>query len=151
MTVATAIALAIASVALVLAVVALVQISPMRRKLAPVREDGDVMGLVQGLDRDLASVETQLVDLYPRIEKIERFLPYAISRVGVVNYDAFGNITGNQSRSMAFLDSRGSGVVISVLVGRSEMLFYTKQIKGGRGTEQLSPEEQSAIDKAMGR
>ena len=71
--------------------------------------------------------------------------------VDVFNYDAFGDITGNQSRSMAFLDSRGSGVVLSVLVGRSEMLFYTKQIKGGQGTEQLSPEEQSAIDKAMGR
>lgn len=146
-----AIAIAIASVALVVGIVALVQIAPMRRKLVPVREDGDVMGLLQGLDRDLASVETQMADLYPRIEKIERFLPYAVSRIGVVNYDAFGDITGNQSRSLAFLDSRGSGIVLSVLVGRSEMLFYTKQIKGGKGVEQLSPEEQSAIAKAMGR
>lgn len=146
-----AIALAVAVVALALGVIALVQIAPMRRKLAPVREDGDMTGLVQGLDRDLASVETQLVELYPRIEKIERFLPYAVSRIGVVNYDAFGDITGNQSRSLAFLDSRGSGVVLSVLVGRSEMLFYTKQIKNGKGTEQLSPEELEAIAQAMGR
>lgn len=146
-----AIAIALASIALVLAVVALVQIAPMRRKLAPVREDGEVMGLLQGVDQDLASVETQMAELYPRIEKIERFLPHAVSRIGVVNYDAFGDITGNQSRSMAFLDSRGSGVVLSILVGRSEMLFYTKQIERGKGTEQLSPEEQSAIAKAMGR
>lgn len=146
-----AIALAVAVIALVLGIVALVQMAPMRRKLAPVRDDGDMTGLVQGLDRDLASVETQLVELYPRIEKIERFLPYAVSRIGVVNYDAFGDITGNQSRSLAFLDSRGSGVVLSVLVGRSEMLFYTKQIKNGKGTEQLSPEELEAIAKAMGR
>lgn len=146
-----AIALAIASVALVLAIVALVQLAPMRRKLAPVREDGDVMGLLQGLDRDLANAEVQLGEMYPRIEKIERFLPFAVSRIGVVNYDAFGDITGNQSRSLAFLDSRGSGVVMSVLVGRSEMLFYTKQVKAGQGTEQLSPEEHSAIAKAMGR
>jgi hypothetical protein len=146
-----AIALAITAVALVLAIVALVQVAPMRRKLAAVREDGDVMGLLQGLDQDLASVETQMTELYPRIEKIERFLPYAVSRIGVVNYDAFGDITGNQSRSLAFLDSRGSGVVLSILVGRSEMLFYTKQIERGKGVEQLSPEEQSAIAKAMGR
>lgn len=146
-----AIALAIASVALVLAIVALVQLAPMRRKLAPVREDGDVMGLLQGLDRDLANAEAQLGEMYPRIEKIERFLPFAVSRIGVVNYDAFGDITGNQSRSLAFLDSRGSGVVMSVLVGRSEMLFYTKQVKAGQGAEQLSPEEHSAIAKAMGR
>lgn len=146
-----AIALAAAVVAIALGTIALVQIAPMRRKLAPVREDGDMTGLVQGLDRDLASVEAQLVELYPRIEKIERFLPFAVSRIGVVNYDAFGDITGNQSRSLAFLDSRGSGVVLSVLVGRSEMLFYTKQIKNGKGTEQLSPEEHEAIGKAMGR
>ena len=146
-----AIALAVAVVAVVVAVVALVQIAPLRRKLAPVREDGDMTGLVQGLDRDLASVESQLVELYPRIEKIERFLPFAVSRIGVVNFDAFGDITGNQSRSLAFLDSRGSGVVLSVLVGRSEMLFYTKQVKNGQGTEQLSPEEHEAIAKAMGR
>jgi hypothetical protein len=146
-----AIALAVAVVAVVIGVVALVQIAPLRRKLAPVREDGDMTGLVQGLDRDLASVESQLVELYPRIEKIERFLPFAVSRIGVVNFDAFGDITGNQSRSLAFLDSRGSGVVLSVLVGRSEMLFYTKQVKNGEGTEQLSPEEHEAIAKAMGR
>lgn len=146
-----AIALTAAVVAIALGTIALVQIAPMRRKLAPVREDGDMTGLVQGLDRDLASVEAQLVELYPRIEKIERFLPFAVSRIGVVNYDAFGDITGNQSRSLAFLDSRGSGVVLSVLVGRSEMLFYTKQIKNGKGTEQLSPEEHEAIAKAMGR
>lgn len=146
-----AIALALAVVAGALAIVALVQIAPMRRKLAPIREDGDMTGLVQGLDRDLANVEAQLVELYPRIEKIERFLPFAVSRIGVVNYDAFGDITGNQSRSLAFLDSRGSGVIVSVLVGRSEMLFYTKQVKNGKGTEQLSPEELEAIAKAMGR
>ncbi len=146
-----AIALAVAVVAIAIGTVALVQIAPLRRKLAPVREDGDMTGLVQGLDRDLASVESQLVELYPRIEKIERFLPFAVSRIGVVNFDAFGDITGNQSRSLAFLDSRGSGVVLSVLVGRSEMLFYTKQVKNGKGTEQLSPEEHEAIAKAMGR
>ena len=144
-------AIALASVALLLAVVALIQIAPMRRKLAPVREDGDLMGLVQGMDRDLASVETQVGEMYPRFEKIERFLPYAISRIGVVNFDAFGDITGNQSRSLAFLDSRGSGVVMSILVGRSEMLFYTKHVKGGKGAEELSPEEKSAIAQAIGR
>lgn len=146
-----AIALVVAAIALIIGFVVLAQLAPMRRKLAPVREDGDLMGLVQGLDRDLASAETQLAELYPRLEKIERFLPHAISRVGVVNYDAFGDITGNLSRSLAFLDSRGSGVVMSILVGRSEMLFYTKQVKGGKGAEQLSPEEHSAIAKAMGR
>ena len=150
MTIAS-IAIAVASIALVTAVVALAQLGQLRRRLAGVRQDGDVIGLLQGIDRDLATVEQEIGELTPRIEKIERFLPHAVSRIGVVSYDAFGDITGNLSRSLAFLDSRGSGLVMSILVGRAEMLFYTKQVRGSQGAEQLSPEEQSAIAKALGR
>ena len=68
-----------------------------------------------------------------------------MSRTGVVSYDAFGDISGNLSRSIALLNGVGDGVVISLLVGRSETLFYVKQIREGKGSEPLSPEEQEAI------
>ena len=64
-------------------------------------------------------------------------------------YDAFGDIAGNLSRSIALLDATGDGLVISLLVGRSETLFYTKQVRGRRGLEELSPEEAEAVDRAM--
>ncbi len=71
------------------------------------------------------------------------------SRTAAVAYDAFGNIAGHMSRSVAMLDERGSGLVFTVLVGRNETMFYTKQIKDGRGLEELSPEEQASISKAI--
>jgi len=55
------------------------------------------------------------------------------------------------SRSIALLDARGNGVVISLLVGRTETLFFTKQVRGMEGVEELSPEEKEAIAEAVGR
>ena len=55
------------------------------------------------------------------------------------------------SRSIALLSENGDGVVLSILVSREEILFFTKEIRGGVGSEQLSPEEDSAVSRAMGR
>jgi hypothetical protein len=75
----------------------------------------------------------------------------AISYTGIVTYDAFDNIAGNQSRSIALLNAQGDGLVISLLVGRNETLFFTKQIRGHVGMEELSPEEAEAVSQALAR
>jgi hypothetical protein len=142
-------ALVLAALALALAVVMTIQVGRLRRRLAGVPTDGDVVGLLRTIDTDLGKVEAAVADLGPRLARVEAELPHAISRTGVVVYDAFGNIAGNLSRSIALLDSAGNGVVISLLVGRSDTLFYTKQVRGRRGLEELSPEEAEAVDRAM--
>ncbi len=80
---------------------------------------------------------------------VEKRLPRAISHTGVVSYDAFGDITGNLSRSIALLDQQANGVVISLLVGRNETRFFTKQVRDGVGAEPLSPEEDDAVARAL--
>ena len=85
------------------------------------------------LDNDLARVDHSVTALAPRITEIETMLPSGISFTGVVAYDAFGDIAGNQSRSIALLDRRGNGLVISLLVGRGETRFYTKQVTAPAG------------------
>jgi hypothetical protein len=69
----------------------------------------------------------------------------------VVAYNAFGNIAGQQSRSIALLNQRGDGIVITLLSSREETLFFTKQVAEGVGTEALSPEDSTAVDRALGR
>ena len=103
------------------------------------------------LDEDLANIERAVAAMQPRLGSIEARMPHAISRVAVVNYDAFGNITGQMSRSVAILDENGSGLVFTVLVGRSETMFYTKQVVDGHGADELSPEEQASVAKALAR
>jgi hypothetical protein len=142
-------AIAVAVVALALAVWLLVQVGTLKRKLSAIPEDGDVVRILRDLDTDLAAAETTVADLAPRLAAVESRLPYAISHVGVVNYDAFGDITGNQSRSIALVDTQGNGIVISLLVGRSESRFFTKQVRNRQGAEELSPEESAAVTQAL--
>lgn len=122
-----------------------IQVNRLRAKLAAVPNDGNVYRLLAEVDGELNRIEALLADFGPRLVAVERQLPHAISRTGVVAYDAFGDISGNLSRSIALLDAVGNGVVISLLVGRGETLFYVKQIKEGKGSEPLSPEEEEAV------
>ena len=148
MTVAT---LIVAALALVLAVILALQVQSLRRRLDGVPSDGDVVGMLRSIDQDLHEVEAIVAELGPRLTLMEHEIPRAISRTGVVVYDAFGDIAGNLSRSIALLDALGDGVVISLLVGRHETLFYTKQVRRTRGLEELSPEEAEAVGRAMQR
>lgn len=145
----TVLALVVAGVALILAVVLATQVVGLRRRWAAVPRDSNVFEILRQLDDDLAAAEVTLADLVPRLESIEKRLPLAISRTAVTNYDAFGDISGNQSRSIALLDEDGNGLVLSILVGRRETLFFTKQVRRGSGSEMLSPEEAGAVRLAM--
>ncbi len=136
---------------MVLAVWQTVQIQAVRRKVDAVPSDGNVFAALAATDGQLRSIAAQVVDADARIRSLEARFPYAITGVGVVSYDAFDNIAGNQSRSIALVNERGDGLVISLLVSRVETLFFGKEIHEGRGAEPLSPEEEDALGRAMGR
>ncbi|MFQ5554720.1 MAG: DUF4446 family protein [Acidimicrobiia bacterium] len=142
-------ALILGGLALAACLAMIANVVALRKRLAAVPSDGDVVGLMRRLDVDLQEVEALVADLGPRLVTVERSLPQAISRTGVVVYDAFGDIAGNLSRSIALLDAYGDGLVISLLVGRGETRFFTKQVRSRRGVEELSPEEVEAVDRAM--
>lgn len=146
------IALVIAVVlAVVLAIWQTIQIQAVRRKVDAIPSDGNIVALLRQID-DRSKSNTELVEgVAGRVVDIEGRLPFAISYVGVVAYDAFGNITGNQSRSIALLSQRGDGLVITLLTARSETVFYAKEVSGGKGVEELSPEESAAVNRALGR
>jgi hypothetical protein len=67
----------------------------------------------------------------------------------LVRYDAYGEMSGRQSSSVALLDSHRSGVVISSILHREQARVYVKQIRGGESELELSPEEREAIDRAL--
>lgn len=121
----------------------------MRAVVQLVPEEGGIYEALRELDRDLEGLETTVEEIVPRLQTVERLLPSAISRTGVVRYDAFDDVTGRLSRTLAFLDDRGTGIVLSVLVGRNDSLFFVKQIVKGTGREPLSPEETAAVAAAM--
>ncbi len=65
--------------------------------------------------------------------------------VAVIRYDALQEMSGQLSFSLALLNSNGDGIVLSSINGRAETRTYAKIIVGGKGEQELSPEEEEAI------
>ena len=89
---------------------------------------------VHGLRQEVAALRTETRD--------------ALRHLAVVRYDAFGDMGGHLSWSVALLDDGGHGVVLTSIHGRSEARTYAKSISGWTCEQQLSPEENEAIDHA---
>ena len=143
--------IAVAVLAVVLAIWQTIQIQAVRRRVDAVPQDENTVAMLQSLDGRTKQMLQSIGNLDQRLSSIEGRFPDAITRFGVVEYDAFGNIAGNQSRSIALLSERGDGVVITLLTAREETIFYTKEVRAGRGLQELSPEEQASVDRAAGR
>lgn len=144
------IAMVVAAVALLGAIVVAVQLNGLRRRLDAMPADENIYDILRGMDNELGRLDAVTAALEPRLAAVEHLLPHAIVHTGVVNYDAFGDIAGNLSRSIALLSSVGDGVVLSILVGRLDVRVFTKEVHGFVGVEELSPEEKEAVARAQG-
>ena len=84
-----------------------------------------------------------------RLGTAEARLDHAIAYCGLVRYDAYNEMSGRQSTSIALLDSSRSGVVLSSIHHRDQARVYAKQIPEGKGELKLSPEEEEALRLAL--
>ena len=91
---------------------------------------------------------TDVVGLRAEVEALRQEVAGAVRRLAVVRYDAFGDMGGRLSWSMAVLDDGGNGVVVTSIHGRSDARTYAKNVVGWSGDQQLSPEESDAIQQA---
>ena len=87
--------------------------------------------------------------LEERMAEAEQRLDGAIAYRALVRYDAYGELSGHQSASLALLDAQRNGVVLSSIAHRDTARLYCKQVVGGRGEHLLSPEEDEAIRRAL--
>jgi hypothetical protein len=143
--------LVIVVLVLLLAVWQAIQIQALRHRLNSVPDDGNVIAMLTNIDERIVETESGMADVIQRLGRLEEQMPYALSYIGVVSYNAFGNIVGNRSRSIALLNQQADGIVITILTSREETLFFTKEVRAGTGVEELSPEEQGAVGRAVGR
>jgi hypothetical protein len=84
-----------------------------------------------------------------RMDHAETRLDGAIAHRALVRYDAYGEMSGRQSTSIALLDARQSGVVLSSIHHRDTARLYAKQIRAGQPEIELSPEESEAVRLAL--
>ena len=79
----------------------------------------------------------------------EARLDGAIAYRSLVRYDAYGELSGHQSTTIALLDAHRDGVVLSSIVHRDTARLYCKSVHDGQGELELSPEEIEAVRRAL--
>jgi len=145
-----------AGVALIFSLVLAVKLRRLRRAQRMVLGNAGERDLVDQAARlemgfaDLREwVEETLERTAMRMETVEQRLDGCVTYRALVRYDAYNELSGHQSSSLALLDSHRSGVVLSSIVHRDQARLYVKQIIHGEAEIELSPEEREAVESAL--
>ena len=143
---------AVALLALLLALVLAFRVRKLRSAQKVVLGEygqSDVVAHAAGLQQAFAAlherVEEVAVNVDERLGAAEARLDGAIAYRSLVRYDAYGELTGNQSTTIALLDEHHDGIVLSSIVRRDTARIYIKVVHGGQGELELSPEEAEAV------
>ena len=147
---------AVALLALVLALVLAVRVRRLRAgQQAVLGASGtqDLVAHAAGLQEAVAGlherVEEVAAHLDARMAAAEERLDGAIAYRSLVRYDAYGELSGHQSTTIALLDAHRNGVVLSAIAHRDTARLYCKQVVAGEGELQFSPEEVEAVRLAI--
>ncbi|HWJ66912.1 MAG TPA: DUF4446 family protein [Nocardioides sp.] len=97
-------------------------------------KDADLPADAAGLRREVAALRAEAAG--------------ALRHLAVVRYDAFEEMGGRLSWSLALLDDAGDGVVLTSIRGRNEARTYAKSVAGWSSDQELSPEEDEAVGHA---
>jgi hypothetical protein len=153
------IALAASAVALLAVILAATLALRVRRLRAAQRvvlggDERDLIGHAADLRKDYEAlhgyVEDALRKVHSRLDAAEHRLDRAIAHTALVRYDAYGEMSGRQSTTIALLDDTRSGVVLSSIHHRDSARLYAKRVRDGEAEIELSPEEHEAVRSALG-
>jgi hypothetical protein len=111
------------------------------------------------LQRDLAAaqqdIEARVAAERDGIAKTVQGMSHSVNtvlrRVALVRYDAFDDLGGRLSFSLAIMDDNGDGITLTSIASTSDTRLYAKSLSRGMGEHALSPEEEQAVKAAMSR
>ena len=106
----------------------------------------DIEGIFEDNKFIKASTEKNRKDIQALYRKFEG----AFQKVGIVKYDAFNQMGGQLSFSLALLDENDNGFILNSVHSTEGCYSYTKEIKKGICEISLGDEEKKALDIAMG-
>jgi hypothetical protein len=148
-------AVVVAVIALGLALVLAAQLRGVRsaQRVVLAGRQQDLVSHAAGLQTGFEGLSRHVQDTAGRLEQrmglVERRLDGAVAYRSLVRYDAYGEMSGRQSTSIALLDATRSGIVLSSIHHRDQARLYAKQVSHGEGEIELSPEEQEAVRLAL--
>jgi hypothetical protein len=115
----------------------------------------DILDLQRDLSTSQQAADQRIAgeraDIAKAVQDMRQSVDTALRRVALVRYDAFEELSGRLSFSLAVLDDAGNGITLTSIAGSTDTRLYAKSIAGGVGEHALSPEEQQAVSAALSR
>ncbi len=148
---------AVALLALLLSAILSVKLRRLRAAQRTILGDQerDLIGHAAALEEQFEVLSGYVQDAAERLEgrmaRAERRIDHAVAYRALIRYDAYGEMSGRQSTSIALLDANRSGLVLSSIHHRDQARLYAKEVREGKPELELSPEEDEAIRRALER
>ena len=107
--------------------------------------------MLEGILAEEKGNKDRLEELTKQLRQLEDLSEYHIQRVGLVRFNPFKDLGGDHSFSIALLDAKDTGLVITGLHTRERTRVYVKAVKKGKAEHEFSEEEKKALNKAKKR
>ena len=145
--------LAAAIAGIVLASIAWVRVRRLREAQRMLIGGGrkDLVEFAVALQGRIDDLHRAVDEIQAGLARVDRRVDTSVTNTAIVRYDAYEDTGGHQSASLALLDASRTGVVVTAIQGRDYARIYMKELDRGKPSVALSPEEQEAVDRAMGR
>ena len=146
-------ACAAAAIALVAALVLWRRLAKLHSAQVVVLGSGrqDMLDFAVALQGRIDDLHRAVDEVAAGLSRVDRRVDGSVTNTAVVRYDAYEGTGGQQSASLALLDSTRTGTIVTAIQGRDYARIYVKDLDRGRSSVALSPEEQEAVERAMSR
>ncbi len=99
----------------------------------------------------LKELEENFKKISGELESLKKQSKFSIQKLGIIRFNPFREVGGDQSFSLALLDENDTGAVLTSHYTRRENRIYGKPIKDGKSEYPLSEEEIGAIELAQNK
>lgn len=142
----------LALLALTFVIVALVKIRNVKKNLKIFfagKEAQDLESILLAQTKEISQLDKEIQELFEISNRLHALGQKSIHKVGIIRFNPFKDIGGDQSFALALLDGKNSGIVVSSLHTREGTRIYSKPIiKGESEKYTLTEEEKEAIKTA---
>ena len=119
-------------------------------------DEGDIISALRDYYDKVEDLSNTINDssdavLMSRLEECENNSHISIKKIGIVNFDAFEDVTGNMSFALALLNNHDDGVIITSIYGHNSCNTYLREVTEGETPIKLLNEEKEALEKAKNK
>lgn len=143
------IALIVFLIWLIVLTIGLGYVFPFFHRLTKAGKNEDIKLLLMGLLKEEEGRRERIAEITGQIERLEKDGLSHVQKVGLIRFNPFSEAGGDHSFSLALLDAKGDGFVITGLHTRERTRIYMKPVTKGKSGLTLSLEEAKAIEKAQ--